>query len=162
MKNKACLPCLLVEPISSRVKGEVKPHVVNDGETDFLETSSAEAKSSCSPCCTVNLSPQCRTLHKPTICPAAMCVFNSIQFHWEFVALAYLASCCFPFRQHSKRIFPPCSLFFAFLWIWNSQHLERNEGRSNFWVSLLLFFFFQQVPGDCHTWITVFRSELLV
>lgn len=102
MKSQAGLLCLLVEPVSHHLgrEGSRQSHAVNDGETDCLETKGLLGLSQPTeePLLHVSLSPQCRTLHKPTICPAVMCVFNSIRFQCEFVASACLASCCLPFR----------------------------------------------------------------
>lgn len=108
VKNNACLLCPPVELMWLQARGEVAATCCQWWWSSFYWNQSSAGAVSLSqlknPCSTVNLSPRCRAPHKATICPNAMCVFNSISIHSEFVVifhlipLACLASCCFAFR----------------------------------------------------------------
>lgn len=108
VKNKVCLLCLPVELMwfggerggGSHMLSMTVEQLSLKRELCWGWVSLSPLKN---PCCTMNLSPQHRALHKATICPNAMCVFNSSRIHSEFVIfhlipLAWLASCCFAFR----------------------------------------------------------------
>lgn len=105
-REEALLLCLPVELICLGREGRWQPRAVCAGGAASIEARALLGVSLSplkNPCCSANLSPQCRALHKATICPNVMWVLNSTSIHSEFIAifhlipLAWLAR-CFAFK----------------------------------------------------------------
>lgn len=104
VRNKACLLCLLVELMSCGEREEVAAACCQWwGNRFHWNQSSAGTKSAwahwripAAPWTSLLSAGHC--INPPSVLLQWFFFLNSIRFHCEFVALACLASCCFPFR----------------------------------------------------------------